>query len=53
MNRPLIAMVVEVVEYDERWPHFFKELRDTVGPTLVGIRNCEITQLRVKITNFR
>ena len=30
--------VVEVVEYDERWPRVFKELCDTVGPALSGVR---------------
>ena len=29
---------VEVVEYDERWPKVFKELCDTVGPALDGVR---------------
>ena len=26
--------VVEVVEYDERWPRVFKELCEIVGPAL-------------------
>ena len=33
-----MSVVVEVVDYDERWPRIFRELCDTVGPALAGIR---------------
>ena len=31
-------VVVEVVEYDERWPQVFNELCDIVGLALDGVR---------------